>query len=120
MSSAKEHIKELNAYALEKLTAIDGVGINSPSDALPCIINLSVEGIRSETMLHHLESRGVYVSSSSACSKGKRSRVLAAMGLSDERVDSSIRVSFSKYNAEEDIDALIEGIKSGIATLQKR
>ena len=113
-------IKELNTYAAERLSAIDGVSLNSPPDALPYIINLSVEGIRSEIMLHHLESRGVYVSSSSACAKGKPSYVLAAMGLSRERVDSSVRVSFSKYNTEDDIDALVEGLKTGIATLQKR
>ena len=115
-----EHIKRLNAYALERLASIDGVSINSPPDALPYIINLSVEGIRSETMLHHLESFGVYVSSSSACAKGKRSYVLEAMGLPDDRIDSSIRVSFSKYNTEADIDTLIEGIESGVRTLQKK
>ena len=115
-----EHIKRLNAYALERLASIDGVSINSPPDALPYIINLSVQGIRSETMLHHLESFGVYVSSSSACAKGKRSYVLEAMGLSDDRIDSSIRVSFSKYNTEADIDALIKGIESGVRTLQKK
>ena len=110
----------LNAYAVEKLSVIDGVSLNSPPDALPYIINLSVEGIRSETMLHHLEQSGVYVSSSSACAKGKPSYVLSAMGLQRDRVDSAIRVSFSKYSTREDIDALIEGITGGARTLQKR
>lgn len=114
------HIRELNAYALGRLNAIDGVSVNSPADALPYIVNFSVAGIRSEIMLHHLESLGVYVSSSSACAKGKPSYVLGAMGLSRERVDSSIRVSFSKFNDTEDIDALVEGLVSGIHSLQKR
>ncbi len=113
-------IRELNAYAAERLREIDGVTFNSSPSALPYIINLSVAGIRSETMLHHLEQNGVYVSSSSACAKGKRSYVLAAMGLSDDRIDSAIRVSFSKYNTKEDIDALVEGIKSGSETLQRK
>lgn len=113
-------IQELNAYALERLRQLDGVTVNSPTDALPYIINISVEGIRSETMLHHLEKSDVYVSSSSACSKGKRSYVLEAMGLPDDRIDSSLRISFSKYNTKEDIDALISGLQSGIATLQRR
>ncbi|MBQ3266187.1 MAG: cysteine desulfurase [Ruminococcus sp.] len=115
-----EHIKGLNTYALDKLQTFDGVSVNSPADALSYIINISVKGIRSETMLHHLERYGVYVSSSSACAKGKRSYVLEAMGLPDDRIDSSLRISFSKYNTTEDIDALIEGLKSGIATLQRR
>ena len=115
-----EHIKTLNAYATEKLKAVEGVSFNSPADALPYIINISVKGIRSETMLHHLEESGVYVSSSSACAKGKRSYVLEAMGLPDDRIDSSLRISFSRYNTTEDIDALIEGLQSGIATLQRK
>ena len=120
LSQNTDHIRELNRCALEKLQALEGVTINSPGDALPYIINISVNGIRSETMLHHLEKSGVYVSSSSACAKGKRSYVLEAMGLPDDRIDSSLRISFSRYNTTEDIDALIKGLKSGIATLQKK
>ena len=120
LSQNADHIRELNRCALEKLQALEGVTINSPTDALPYIINISVNGIRSETMLHHLEENGVYVSSSSACAKGKRSYVLEAMGLSDDRIDSSLRISFSRYNTTEDIDALIEGLQSGIATLQRK
>ena len=112
-------IRALNTYATEQFRQIEGVAVNSTDAALPYIINLSVEGIRSETMLHHLEQSGVYVCTSSACAKGKRSYVLAAMGLPDSRIDSSIRVSFSKYNTKEDVDALIAGLKNGIETLQK-
>ncbi len=114
------YIRELSSYALGLLRQTDGISINSPADALPYIINISAEGIRSETMLHHLESTGVFVSSSSACAKGKRSYVLEAMGLSDSRIDSSLRISFSKYNTKEDIDALTAGLRTGIATLQRR
>ncbi|MEE3492604.1 cysteine desulfurase family protein [Ruminococcus sp.] len=120
LSLHAEQIKELNRYALDQLQAIDDISVNSPCDALPYIINISVAGIRSETMLHHLEESGVYVSSSSACAKGKRSYVLEAMGLPDDRIDSSLRISFSRYNTTEDIDALIEGLQSGIATLQRK
>ena len=119
ISGNMSRIRALNAYAKERLAAIEGVAFNSPDDALPYIINVSAEGVRSETMLHYLESRGVFVSSSSACAKGKRSYVLEAMGLPDDRIDSSLRISFSKYNTEEDIDALVEGLKSGLETLQK-
>ena len=120
VASQSEYIQKLNAYALKKLRSIKGVTFNSPPDALPYIINISVSGIRSETMLHHLERSDVYVSSSSACAKGKRSYVLEAMGLPDDRIDSSLRISFSKYNSTEDIDALIKGLKNGIATLQRK
>lgn len=120
ISANLAYIRELNDYAVSGLKALDGVTINSPASALPYIINISVKGIRSETILHHLEQSEVYVSSSSACAKGKRSYVLAAMGLSDDRIDSSIRISFSKYNTRSDIDALIKGLESGIKNLQRK
>ena len=115
-----EYIKSLSAYAKEKLGGIDGICFNSPEDALPYILNFSVEGIRSETMLHFLAQREVYVSSGSACAKGKPSHVLSAMGLSQKRADSALRVSFSKENTTEDIDALIDGVKDGLNSLVRR
>lgn len=115
-----EYIKSLNDYAKDKLGAIGGISFNSPEDALPYILNFSVEGIRSETMLHFLAQREVYVSSGSACAKGKPSHVLSAMKLSQNRADSALRVSFSKENTTEDIDALVEGVKEGFNSLVRR
>lgn len=120
IEKSREYVTSLRDYALERLAVLDGVSINSAPSAMPYIINLSVSGIHSETMLHHLEQGGIYVSSSSACSKGKRSYVLEAQGLSDDRIDSSLRVSFSRYNTRSDIDALVDGIQSGLHTLQRK
>ena len=115
----KEYISELNSYLVDELAKIDSVTINSSSSALPYVLNISVEGIRSETMLHHLEQDEIYVSSSSACAKGKKSYVLQALGLPDKLIDSSLRISFSKYNDKTDIDAFINSLKKGIDTLAK-
>lgn len=115
-----ERVRALHAYAEEQLLAIDGVVLNSPADALPYVLNVSAGRVRSETMLHFLEERGVYVSSGSACAKGKPSHVLGAMGLSKERADSALRISFSKYNTRGDIDALCQGIAEGLRTLAHR
>ena len=90
---------------------------NSPEDALPYIVNFSVGAVRAETMLHFLAARGVYVSSGSACSKGKQSPVLEAMGLPRERIQAALRVSFSHLNTLEDVDALVEGVREGLASL---
>lgn len=114
-----ESIRELNTYLKECLRGIDGVVINSPDSALSYIINFSVLGIRSETMLHYLASKNIYVSSGSACAKGKKSHVLEAMDLDRKNIDSAIRVSFSKYNTKNDIDLLVSAIKEGINSLAK-
>ncbi len=110
----------LNTYLRKKLSENPDIIINSPQDASPFVLNFSVKGIRSETMLHHLASMRVYVSSGSACSKGAKSHVLTSMGLSDDIIDSAIRVSFSKHNTIADCDALLEGIAKGLNTLAKR
>ena len=88
-------------YLRQRLATLDGVHINSGEDATEYILNISVPGIRSETMLHYLASRGVYVSSGSACSKGKKSRVLGACGIDESLIDSALRISFSKYNTKD-------------------
>ncbi|MEE0858706.1 MAG: cysteine desulfurase family protein [Acutalibacteraceae bacterium] len=112
-----EKIKVLNAYLRENLKTLDGVVINSPENATEYILNCSVTGIKSETMLHFLEEKGIYVSSGSACAKGKQSYVLTAMGLDKRLSDSALRISFSKHNTKSDIDKLIEALNEGIKSL---
>lgn len=112
--------EELNAYARQRLLEIGGVSINSPNGALPYVLNISAGNVRSETMLHFLEELGVFVSSGSACAKGKPSHVLSAMGLSKERADSALRISFSKYSCKDDVDALCKGVEKGISVLAHR
>ena len=112
-----ERAAALNRLLRDKLSQLNGVSINSPENALSYILNFSVEGIRSETMLHHLENMGVFVSSGSACAKGEKSHVLKAMGLTDSLIDSAIRVSISRFTTEEDVLALVSGIEDGINKL---
>lgn len=108
----KKIIKELNAYAREELGKIDGIIFNNDENTTPYIINLYVPTfMRSQTVLQELSANyGVYVSNGSACAKGKKSHVLTAMGLSDEIIDKSIRISFSRYNTKEDVDALCKAL----------
>ena len=115
-----ERVAELNGYARQRLLEIGEVVINSPENALPYVLNISAGRVRSETMLHFLEERGVFVSSGSACAKGKPSHVLGAMGIDRDRADSALRISFSKLNTKADVDALCEGIAEGLGTLAHR
>lgn len=112
-----DNVKILNSYLKQQLDKIDGIVINSPDNALEYILNFSVTGIKSETMLHYLAQKGIYVSSGSACAKGKQSHVLSAMGFDKKISDSALRVSFSKYNGKADVDRLVSAISEGLKTL---
>lgn len=112
-----EYIKKLWEHCRKRVSDIPNVYINSPENALPYILNISAVGVRSETMLHYLAESGVYVSSGSACSKGKKSHVLSAMGLLPERIDSAIRISFSRFNTAEDIEIFAEKLSEGMKIL---
>ena len=107
-------------YLIGKLTEIDGVSINSPDDALAYIVNLSLKGLRSETVLNLLSDMEIYVSSGSACAKGHKSHVLTAVGLKDDVIDSSLRVSLSRYTTQEELDYFIEGINRAFKVIMKK
>lgn len=114
-----EEMKKLNLYCRSRLSEIENVHINSDESCLPYIINFSVRGIRSETMLHYLAQKGIYVSSGSACAKGKKSHVLEAMGIEPALADSAVRVSFSRYNDLSDVDELIKELINADKTLAR-
>ena len=116
-------MRELRAYALEKLSSID-VRVNLPQgEAAPHIINLTLPSIKSETMLHHLSAKGIYVSSGSACSSNsatkKVSRALRGFGFSAFEADCSMRISLSSFNTKEEIDVLLLALDEGIKKLVK-
>lgn len=112
-------MKELYDYAAERLSSLD-VQINRPAGArVDHIINITLPDIKSETMLHHLSAKGIFVSSGSACSShsSKPSGSLIAFGLTPHMADCSLRVSMSPFNTKEHIDALCDGLENGIDTL---
>lgn len=113
LARQSENMRELNEYTKHRLSEIDGIKFNSGENASPYIINISVPTfMTSQTVLQELSAKyGVYVSNGSACAKGKKSHVLTAMGLSNEIIDKSIRISFSRYNKKEDADALCAALE---------
>ena len=119
MSRNFEKYKTMREYFLKRAENVVGLCINSAPETTPYICNISVPGYRSETMVHHLAGRGVYVSGGSACAKGSDSHVLTAMGLPRERIQSALRISFCKDNAEADIEAFFEALEEGISKLAR-
>ncbi len=114
-----ENTSKLWQYTKDILLETGLVSINSSDDVLPYILNISVTGYRSETLLHFLESRGVYVSSGSACAKGAGSYVLGEMGLSKNRTDSALRISFSRFNTTADAEKLKDALVAATQKLRR-
>ena len=120
------HMESLRSYLIEKLNTppvLSEISVTNPQMHAPHILNITLSGIKSETMLHHLSSLGIYVSSGSACSSNSQSHMsdaLVAYGRSASEQDSSIRVSFSPQNTKEDVDMLIEGLISGLTRLKRK
>lgn len=119
LDTALLKMREVYDYAKEKLTENGLAEINSFDSGLPYILNISVLGYKSETLLHFLESRDIYVSSGSACAKGSTSYVLKELGLNDKYIDSMLRLSFSRYTEKQDIDKLCDALKDAKLKLRK-
>lgn len=112
----------LRAYTIERIEKeLSEISITDPQSHAPHILNITLPKIKSETMLHYLSSLGIYVSSGSACSSnsGHHSSALTAYGRSADEADTSVRISFSYKNEKDDVDALIEGLKSGLDKLSR-
>lgn len=113
-----ERVSQLKAHLLEKIGGIENVAVNSPSDGSPYVINISAVGKRSEIMLHFLESKGIYVSSGSACSKGQQSGVLGEFGISGKRADGAVRISITAQTTEEELDEFAEALAEGMTKIR--
>ncbi len=103
---------------------ISGVYVNGPKpeEGAAHILNVRIDGVRSEVLLHALEDYGVYVSSGSACASNKpeeKSPALNALGLTAAEIDQSLRISFGRYNTEEDIAACVKAMKAVVPMLRR-
>ena len=105
------HMRELKDYAARTLREqVPGLELIGAGTA-PHILPVTLPGYKSEVVLRFLSDRGIYVSSGSACHKGKPSHVFAALKLPKGERDGVLRISFSYDTKQEDVDALIEGLK---------
>lgn len=118
-----EFITGLKDYMIDRMEQLDGVTVNSlkGSEGAPQIVSVSVDGVRSEVLLHALEDKGIYVSSGSACSSNHPaiSGTLKAMGVKKDLLDSTLRFSFGMFNTREEIDYCIETLEELLPALRR-
>ena len=113
----QNHISELKNYLISKLEIeFPTHKINGGSDAFYTILNVLLPFSQDKTamILFHLDMKGIAVSRGSACQSGsiKPSHVLAEILSEEDLKKPSLRISFSHFNTKEDIDILIEALKT--------
>lgn len=93
--------------------SLKDISVVNGRDRIPSISNLSFIGRNNNSLLTYLDLKGVAVSAGSACTAGslEPSHTLMAMGLTEDRVKSALRFSFSKDNTIEELDYVISLLK---------
>jgi len=117
--ASMERVKE---YLKNKIVAnIENTVINSPSESVCAVLNVSFPGVKSEVLLHVLEDKGIYVSSGSACSSHKkgRSHVLGAMGIKEDVIDSAVRFSFCADNTIDEAETAFSVLAEQVPILRR-
>ncbi|MGI9903321.1 cysteine desulfurase [Bacillus velezensis] len=107
---------------MERLSGTDGVVINTPAEnSAPHIINFSVPGVKAEVLLHMLEEKGIYVSTTAACSarEHKPSRVLLQMNKGEQIASSSIRVSLNFSHTADITEPFMAALAPAVQKLKK-
>lgn len=117
----KESLRHVQSCKDAFLKEIDLNIVTVNSFHLPHVLSLSINGINGETLVHMLESKEILISTGSACSSKKSgNRVLKAMGVADDSILGSVRVSFSKNNTIEECSYAGKELMSNILELKDK
>ena len=103
-----EYVSSLSRKIKDNLKKYDNIHINSTENSIPYIINFSVIGVKPETFIHTMEEEDIYLSTKSACSTSDVSLSVDSIYHNREISMSSIRISLSYKNTEEEIDKFIK------------
>lgn len=97
----QQFVTELQCHLGGGTVHINGTSLLSPGKT----VNLRIDGVDNESLILMLDNMDICISAGSACQshESKPSHVLTAMGLSEEEVRSSIRVSFSRMNSVDEV-----------------
>ena len=117
LASDIAHIREVSEEGKKLLSAVPGCELLTYPEVSPFIINLALPGYKSQVVLNALSGKGIYLSSGSACAKGKLSRVLTEMGIDRRKADGFLRVSLSHENTLEDLRQFALALEDILPTL---
>ncbi|MFQ5675053.1 MAG: cysteine desulfurase NifS [bacterium] len=122
MAADSERLNQLTDKLYLKISAtIENVHLNGPeAQRVPGILNLSFDGVESDSLLLSLDLEGIAVSNGSACSSGtiEPSHVLKAMKLPKNLANSALRFSLGRDNISEEVDFTVEALEEIVSRLR--
>ena len=123
LSSERKRLQNLKNQLRKDLADLPNIEfLGNDKVQLPSFLPISLPGLDAERLIFALEDRGVYLSTGAACaaSKGIKSPTLRAIGLDDEYIAGSLRVSMGKLNNEENIKLAAQQIREVVLAEMKR
>lgn len=118
----QQYLYSLREAFIRGLGDVEWAHVNGAGRTVaPHIVSVSFDKVKSEVLLHALEEKGIYVSAGSACSSNKPavSETLKSIGLKREYLDTTIRISFSIYNTQEEVEYCIQTLKELLPRLMR-
>lgn len=99
------HEQKILAYALEKLFQINGLEIYGPKDIKDrlAVISFNLQGVHPHDVAGILDEAGIAIRSGHHCAQPLMKRL---------GMDNTARASFYIYNSEDDVDALVDALKT--------
>ena len=113
------YVERLNQEIQTTVQKMPQVFINSTSKSIPHILNISVYGVKPETLLHALEEHQIYISTMSACSSDKaESLAVKTVTHNKENATSSIRISLSVHTTKREVEEFLSIFQSLVEKLR--
>lgn len=111
--------RALTEQIITELSDVPEISFNLPPLRAPHIISITNSRVRSETLVHFLSAKGIFVSAGSACSSHAKhpSSSLVSYGLTEKEAGKTVRVSLSPEYTSEDITYFCNALKEGVTTL---
>ncbi|HYK74365.1 MAG TPA: cysteine desulfurase family protein [Pseudoneobacillus sp.] len=122
MENELDNVSEIKSFLLSELEKEKAIIIHTPyENSAPHIINFSIKGFKAEVIVHALEEKGIFVSTTSACSSKIKSvsHTLIEMGVGEGVAKSAVRISLSFENTMDEAMKFIQAIRKTIQSLGK-
>ena len=119
LADSARKCRALTERIIERLGDCAEISFNLPPARAPHILSITNSRVRSETLVHFLSAKGIFVSAGSACSSHAKhaSSALLAFGLNADAAEKTVRVSLSADYTEADVDFFCDCLKEGVITL---